>query len=465
MLVQEKGSQDARVHLCLAPPQDEKAMQRLRWIEKRTITENRSELSNTYFSLNEPAWDVSYHPIVRAADVINLHWVAGFQSPRSVARLLRLGKPVVWTLHDQRPFTGGCHFTAGCAKFETDCLCCPQLRVDDAHLIAAQLADSHQYLSSTRLALACPSQWMASAAARSRVFRNLRREVIPNSVDTNLFRPRDKPELRKALGLQADAVCVLFGADNANEKRKGFGHLLEALRFCSQSPLARNIPESVLICLGHPNSAIAETGLRAVNTGYIADEDQISKWYAAADLFVLPSLEDNLPNTVLEAMSSGLPVAAFAAGGIPDMVRDNETGKLAPTGDSAALADAILALAADEKLRSRFGGNARAVALKNHRLELQAGRYAEFYASLASRIGGPRLAGSKPNAVLSPMGPHFSEVYYGLLLSAMRDRRAHGSDHLPYRRRKFGRQRLVLGWHYLRLYHRIVNRMRRASAR
>jgi glycosyltransferase involved in cell wall biosynthesis len=473
MLVQEKYSQDGDVHVTPTREADEKAMQRLRWIENRAIRQNRSELSSTFFSLNEPGWELSAHPDIAEAEVINLHWMAGFQSPRSLASLLGLGKPVVWTLHDQRPFTGGCHFTAGCSRFENDCVDCPQLRLDDAHLPAAQLTDTEQYLGKTSVALACPSEWMAAQAERSRVFQGLRRKVIPYSVETDLFQPRPKRELRKALALDEDATCLLFGADNANEKRKGFHHLMAALELCQRDAMfADQVRDGrvALICLGHPGNSTSGLNLPIINTGYLTNDELISRWYAAADIFVLPSVEDNLPNTVLESMSSGLPVVAFASGGIPELVRENETGKLAPVGNVAALAAAIISLATDEKLRHRFGTNARAIALKDHQLTTQAKRYLDYYASLAqqgarssglSRWSAGRKLNRSPEIRQSSLGAHFSEVYYRLLLRAMAGRHGHGADHLPYRRRKFGRQRLVLAWHCLRMYYRVVNKVRR----
>jgi glycosyltransferase involved in cell wall biosynthesis len=305
---------------------------------------------------------------------------------------------------------------------------------------------------------------MSGVVDRSRVFGQLRREVIPYAVDTEMFKPRPKPELRKSLGLPENAVCVLFGADNANERRKGFGYLIQALQLSSARPRQRAM---VLVCLGHPNAATADVGLPVINTGYITVDEQISNWYAACDLFVLPSLEDNLPNTVLEAMSSGLAVAAFASGGIPDLVRDNDTGKVAPSGDSARLGEAIAALAADEKLRARLGANARAIALKEHGMELQAQRYIDYYNSLSppERRASLNASTARAEVSLASMGSHFAEVYYGLLIEAMRRRHSDEPDSLPYRRRKFGRQRLVLAWHYLRLYHRVLNRVHRVRRR
>src|SRR3954465_8401478 len=130
MHVREKASTDAAVH---SWPLNLRGWRRkrVRWLEKWYVRKNRTPLSNTYFSLDRP---LSLHErLIRAAaaaDIIHLHWVSEFLRAESIQRLLQLGKPVVWTLHDQRPFTGGCHFTAGCLGFTSDCATCAQLRLD-----------------------------------------------------------------------------------------------------------------------------------------------------------------------------------------------------------------------------------------------------------------------------------------------------------------------------------------------
>src|SRR5688572_11979088 len=128
------------------------------WVDRQYIDRNRTPLSNTYFTPGYPGHEVADLPAVRAADIVHLHWVAEFLSPPVLARLLALGKPVVWTLHDQRPYTGGCHFSAGCSGYERDCQPCPQLAHDPCALPAANLRDQMDLLPAEQLTVVAPSR-------------------------------------------------------------------------------------------------------------------------------------------------------------------------------------------------------------------------------------------------------------------------------------------------------------------
>src|ERR1035437_8619667 len=203
-------------------------------IQTYYIDRNRTAVSNTYFSLGWPAHDLSSHPLIRQADIIHLHWISGFQSPATLAALQSLGKPLVWTLHDERAFTGGCHYSAGCRKYETDCAGCPQLAVDPTALTAANLADQLSITFPETITVVAPSRWMAETARCSAVFNRSRIEVIPNGLETAHFRPWPQREARLKLGLPAEGMHVLFGADYGNELRKGQEQLVAALALCLQ---------------------------------------------------------------------------------------------------------------------------------------------------------------------------------------------------------------------------------------
>src|SRR5262249_19568734 len=151
----------------------------------------RTSVSNTFFSLPTPAYDLSRHPLVAEADVIHLHWVATLLSPAGIAQLQRLGKPLVWTLHDQRAFTGGCHFSAACDHYQHECTPCPQLQRDPARLTAAILADSLATVE-PGITVVCPSRWLADCAQKSALFRKFRIEVIPYGLDVARFRPSSR---------------------------------------------------------------------------------------------------------------------------------------------------------------------------------------------------------------------------------------------------------------------------------
>jgi glycosyltransferase involved in cell wall biosynthesis len=192
MLVRHKDSSDNSVHSVTATKNDENSDEKFFLevaIQEHYIDSHRTDISNTIFSLPYPGYDLSTLPLVRSSDLLNLHWVAQYQSPLTLHKLFSLHKPIVWTLHDQWAFTGGCHYAAGCKKYERDCAGCPQLDHDGLNLTAAVLEDKAEVLKGGNLTIVTPSRWMASCSRESRLLKGFRTEVIPNSLETDVFRP------------------------------------------------------------------------------------------------------------------------------------------------------------------------------------------------------------------------------------------------------------------------------------
>ena len=211
---------------------DEFLVRCLQGIQRHFIDSNRTPVSNTMFSLPYPGYDLTALDEVATADVINLHWVARLQSPITIHGLLALGKPVVWTLHDMWPFTGGCHYSSGCHGYEEACFPCPQLDRDPNRLPEALLTDNIEAIRDQRLVVVTPSEWLGGCARRSRVFRRARVEVIPYSLETDTFAPLPKREAKQRLGLGPETLTLLAGAHDGNERRKGLPELAEALEAC-----------------------------------------------------------------------------------------------------------------------------------------------------------------------------------------------------------------------------------------
>ncbi|MBN1275972.1 MAG: glycosyltransferase, partial [Deltaproteobacteria bacterium] len=354
-------------------------------VQGHYINYHRTQLSNTMFSVPYPGYDVSGIPAVRQADVINLQWVADFQSPKTIKMLLDSGKPVVWTLHDQWAFTGGCHYSAGCENYQEGCLNCPQLSDDPYDLPAAILKDKLEYFNGMDLTIVTPSRWMARCAGKSRLFADSRIEVISNSLETDLFVPVPKARAKKEIGFDIDSVIILFGAEYGNEKRKGFKELMSAIRHCRTNPGFEKMVRTdkvKIVCFGYPNDELEKIGVPVVPLGYLKSDVEISRAYAAADIFIQPSLEDNLPNTMLESMSCGTPVVAFDVGGMPDMVVENETGRLAPLGDVRLMGEAILSLVFDPDKRKYMSEICRKNILEKYSLDVQARNYLALYDDL-----------------------------------------------------------------------------------
>jgi glycosyltransferase involved in cell wall biosynthesis len=311
-------------------------------------------------------------------DVVNLHWVAGFVDYRSFFAAVPRRASVVWTLHDMTPFTGGCHYDDGCGRYRAACGACPQLGSDSAADLSRRIWRRKERALSrvppSRLHIVTPSRWLAARVQESSLLGRFPTAVIPNGLDTVAFAPRDRRTAREALGVPADARILLFASQSIDNRRKGFALLVDALG-------AMALPDLVLMSVG-ANAPRLDAAVPCVHFGGIGNDRVLSLVYSAADVFVLPSIQDNLPNTVLESMACGTPVVGFDVGGIPDMVRPGVTGERAPRGDAAGFADAIRRLLCDDAARQSMAENCRRIAVEEYGLEVQARRYIKLYRSV-----------------------------------------------------------------------------------
>jgi glycosyltransferase involved in cell wall biosynthesis len=361
------------------------------FLQHKGIESNRSALSNTAFTLPFPGFDLSGHPAVGAADIINLHWPSYVLSPVTQRRLLELGKPVFWTLHDQWAFTGGCHYASGCVGYEKNCSACPQTEGVFSELPAAILRERKRQLTGHALNMVGPSKWIVDSARRSSLLRDQPIHQVPYGIETNVFRPMNAAQARKRFGLPANAFVLLFGADHLVEKRKGWHHLNAALELVVEKLGGRRPIH--LAFFGNPPDDLTALPVPLHELGYIRDDQKLKEAYNAADLFLLPSLEDNQPNTVMEAMACGTPVAGFQVGALTEMITDLESGYLAPTGDARALGEAIIRCANTPAAQPAIRAAARRVIETRYPLKLQAERYAELY---RSALASEKPAKQKP---------------------------------------------------------------------
>lgn len=442
MLVRTKHSQLPSVHQIELPEQDSFWAQ---LIQSNYINRNRTEISNTFFSLGWPGVDVSGHALIREADVLHLHWVSNFISPASIAALQGTGKPLVWSLHDERAFTGGCHYAGACIGYRTNCSACPQLKVDAAGLAAANLAEQVRRLESGRITVVGSSRWMTECAGHSTLFRSARRQTISCSVETDIFRPQDREAARQQLGWPRDAVCLLFGADFAAERRKGFHELVAAITRCLQQPeFAAHVRDGRLAfySFGHGSSELNQAPFPIRQTGYIRADADLARIYAAADLFVLPSLEDNLPNTVMESLSCGTPVLAFEAGGVPDMVIEGATGFLAPAGDIEGLAGRLLELTANRALTEPLRPGCRDHAERHFTFPRQAQAWQTLYRELLAAPCAPPPAPLPFPAPGLDLGPNFEAILEQIFAGPAEDLDVPDTSHRRagdrWRRAQFG---------------------------
>ncbi|HSL04584.1 MAG TPA: glycosyltransferase family 4 protein [Nitrospiraceae bacterium] len=322
---------------------------------------------------------------VPPCDVITLQWVAGFVDYHAFFRALPPGIPVVWQLHDMNVLTGGCHYDQECGQYREGCGACPQLGSTDPEDLSRQVWTRKQAvfeaLEATRLHLVAPSRWMLEAAHSSPLLSKFSATRIPNGVDVEEFAPRDRRLAREMLGLPQGAQVVMFVSDNLTNRRKGFSFLSAALS---------GLPAHNLFLVSVGRGKPPDTGaIPCVHMGHVENNRWLSMIYSAADLFVIPSVQDNLPNTVLESMACGTPVVGFDVGGIPDMVRPGRTGQLVPVGDSVALRHAITDLLNAPHICRQMGAECRTVAREEYSYDVLARRHTTLYESLLpqARLG------------------------------------------------------------------------------
>ena len=315
------------------------------------------------------------------ADVIHLHWTnQGFLSLGNLERILAAGKPVVVTLHDQWYFTGICHYSSGCDKYQTQCGHCPMLKGPGVDLARRVFNRKQAIYEGRNITFVGCSQWMAGLARKSRLTQGHTVVNIPNAIDTDVFKPMDKAAARHTFSLPEEKRLLLFGAQRITDERKGFFYLKEACEHIAQFGPELAARLGVVVLGGDAESVKSELPLPVYTVNYLSNEAEIAQLYNAADLFVTPSLQDNLPNTIVEAMACGVPCVGFNVGGIPEMINHKQDGYVADYCDSIDFAQGI-AWCLNGSRHEPLGAAARAFALATYSEPVVAHRYQEVYQS------------------------------------------------------------------------------------
>lgn len=307
-------------------------------------------------------------------DIVHLHWVCGgFLSPEKISKIK---KPIIWTMHDAWPFSGVNHYNNNDKKYIT------------GDFNGSNFLDKWTWKRKKKawrgfrnFVAVSPSKWLASDAKSSYLFKDFKVENIPNGIDTAIFKRYDKSIAREKFHLPADKKILLFGAVNPlSGERKGYKLLADIIKKIAGSDF-KNI---ALVVFGASSSNGVDFNLPTYFIGKISSEEELAMIYSAADIFIAPSIEDNLPNTVVESMSCGTPVAAFNIGGMPDMIEDKKNGILVPPFDTALLVSEILSVLEDEVVLNSLSAESRKKVLENFDIKIIIDRYKQLYKSILS---------------------------------------------------------------------------------
>ena len=329
---------------------------------------------NTIFTLSSPSEHKKYD-FLDNFDILNFHWIAKYLSIETIAYLSHQNKPIVWTFHDINPLAGGCHAFHGCKSWQTDCMNCPQLIGNYDNYPAKILAAKKKYFNFKNITVVVLNQHFKKLVEQSPLFNQSRVEVIPNSIDIDIFKPLDKQQTRQKLGLEENKKYLLYVSAYASII-KGYKEFEQTISEYEKQYGSNDI--EILLVGNLPKHRNIKLPFKEF--GHVG-EDKIIELYSASEVTVLSSIEDNLPNVILESFSCGTPIVGFKVGGLPDMVKDDYNGYTVELGDIKGLADSINKVLDGKDL----SGNCREYAEENLGLEVQAKRYKALYEDLLSR--------------------------------------------------------------------------------
>lgn len=298
------------------------------------------------------------HPLYKAADIINLHWIDGIVDYQSF--FSNNEKPIVWTFHDMNPFLGIFHYNNDVVL---------NYKISNSFDLKIKKSKANAIKNIKNGAIITPSNWLLNIANKSNIFSDFYIKEIPNSIDFDVFKIHDTAVLRKQFAISESEFVILFVSDSLKNPRKGFDLLLDALKFLGNEKIS-------ILTIGKGKVPVVDN-LNIISLGEINSSYKMAECYAVADVFVLPSREDNLPNVMLESFACGTPLVGFNVGGIAEHTIPNLTGFLADEFSGASLADAIIKIKVNKENYKRE--TIRKYAKDNFNFKKQADSYLEIY--------------------------------------------------------------------------------------
>lgn len=325
--------------------------------------------------------DITTLPEFQQADVIHIHWInQGMLSLKDIRKILASGKPVVWTMHDMWPCTGICHYARECDHYQQECHHCPYLygggnKKDLSTRIFRKKADLYKVAPITFVAC---SRWLEGRAKKSALFTGQTVTNIPNPINTNLFKPRNEKEARLKCRLPEKGKLILFGSVKITDKRKGIDYLIESCKLLAEKHTELKETLGVVVFGNHSQQLANLLPFKVYPLNYVKNEHDLVDIYNAVDLFVTPSLEENLPNTIMEAMACGVPCVGFNVGGIPEMIDHLHNGYVAQYKSSEDFANGIY-WALSEPEYNTLSEQAVRKAVSNYSESIIAKKYIDIY--------------------------------------------------------------------------------------
>jgi len=326
----------------------------MRIINKIKLSNLNIEKGETFSFINS-GFKVEKTILYNESNIINLHWTASFLDYKTFFK--DNNKKIIWTLHDMEPFSGGNHYT----------------KIDKVSSTEKKILKNKLEIfkkNNINLTIVSPSKWLMNKSKESELFKDFPHFCIPNGIDSNIYKNIDSSIVRKELHLPPNKKIILFVAESVQNKRKGFQFLVKALEKIKYNQ------DNILLCtVGSINTDTLSSFNNIHNFGYIKNEEEMVKIYSCADIFVIPSIEDNLPNTMIESLMCGTPVVGFKIGGISETINTGENGVLCEKIDSNELSKSI-----SRALEINFNKkNIRENTMKKYDSKIIANEYIKLY--------------------------------------------------------------------------------------
>ncbi|ORU93996.1 MAG: glycosyl transferase family 1 [Cycloclasticus sp. symbiont of Bathymodiolus heckerae] len=378
MLVQSKASDDFTVTGLISFIQ--KALSIVRPVLEALPVLAYKKRSQTLFS---PSW-LPFSQLVNRINAINpdavhLHWINN--GMMSMGDIANIKAPIIWSLHDMWAFTGGCHYDEECGAYVNSCGSCKVLGSSKGYDLSRYLFKRKfaNYSKHKNLTIVGLSRWLASCAERSRLFKKNKVVCLPNAIDTSIYLPLEKTVARELLRLPLDKKLILFGAMAAtSDPRKGYKELCEALDLLNSDDIE-------LVVFGSSAPKVPGSfNFKIHYLGQLYDDATLRALYSAADVMVVPSIQENLSNAIMESLACATPVVAFDVGGNGDMIVHKENGYLAKSFDTTDLAEGIEWIL-NAPNYEQLSANARNKVLREFDSRVVAKRYIELYESVLDK--------------------------------------------------------------------------------
>ena len=308
--------------------------------------ENRFRKHNLFaVDIANTGTDITAIPEFQEADIIHLHWInQGMLSLNDIRKILQSGKPVVWTMHDMWPCTGICHHARECDKYHQECHHCPYIykggsKKDLSNQVFKKKKELYQLAPITFITC---SQWLKGRAGQSALLNGHTIVDIPNPINTGLFKPQNTVAARNRMGLPTDKKLILFGSVKVTDKRKGIDYFIESCKLLAEKHPELKEELGVVVYGKNSEQLKPLIPFQVFPLDFISSDKDLVNVYNAVDLYVTPSLEENLPTTIMEAMACGVPCVGFNVGGIPEMIDHLHNGYVAEYKSAEDLANGVI---------------------------------------------------------------------------------------------------------------------------